>query len=268
MADELPNRPSYIILGPTAFQPWAGAYIGITAGYGWGTSSVTYTPNDVASYLGTCGGVGKGQCIPSSDFLLDGATAGGRVGYDWQINPMWLVGVVADYQWADLSQGGASPFHLGNVGNTNMVINETIKSFGTLRVRMGVVPANPWLLYATGGLAYGQISSNSTVLNPLVAGTGSLSSGGFSYSCSAGGPACFAGSASDSRWGWSVGGGFEVHLTNNLTWSSEILYLGLGQPTNTAFAKGTVAGTSPSSIAVSFPVQMFFVARGGLNFRF
>ena len=268
-ADELPNRPSAFILGTTSFLPWTGFYLGVNGGYGWADSSVNYSPNDAASVAGT-GGVAadKGTALPSTDFLLLGGTAGGQVGYDWQINPLWLAGVAADFQWADFASGGSVAFRLGNVGATNAVTTQAVDSFGTVRVRLGVLPVNSLLVYGTAGLAFGRLSENMTIQNPLTTGTGSVSSGGFSYSCTAGGPACFAGTSSSTQFGWSGGLGTEFRITNNISFLSELLYLDLAAPKGTAVAQAALAGTTPSSVTASFPQPKIIILRGGFNYRF
>src|SRR5882724_6184999 len=63
---------------------WTGFYVGLNGGYGWKDTSVNYTPNDPAAFLGTCGRIGGGTCVPPSSFNLRGALAGGQVGYNWQ----------------------------------------------------------------------------------------------------------------------------------------------------------------------------------------
>jgi outer membrane immunogenic protein len=179
-----------------------------------------------------------------------------------------VAGVEADYQWANLTGQGLSTFHLGNVGaataNINMVANQAIKSFGTVRARAGVVVLNPLLVYFTAGLAYGQVSEN---LNTQPAGSGALSSGGFSYSCVAG-ASCFAGASSKTMVGWTVGGGSEYALTSNLTFRAEVLFVDLGVPQATVVAQNAVARTTPSSFTATFGPAGFIVARGGLNLRF
>ena len=268
VADEMATPPAVFILGPTATLPWTGFFIGINGGAGWANSFVVYTPNDAAAQAGTCGGVGHGQCVPGIDFKLEGALAGGQIGYDWQINSLWLVGVEADYQWADFTAGGQSTFHLGNVGTVGMNVEQSVTSFGTLRLRMGVLPVASVLLYGTGGLAFGTTSESFNLLDSLAGGTGSLSSGGFSYSCTAGGPACFTGATSQTELGWTLGGGGELRLTSNLTFLTEVLYLQLGAPSGIATAQSALAGTTPASITGAFPNVKLLIARGGFNFRF
>jgi outer membrane immunogenic protein len=264
MADELSVPPALYLTTPDKFLSWSGFYFGGNGGYGFGSSSVAYTPNDPAARLGTCGHSGGGTCIPSAGFREDGPTAGGQVGLNWQINSMWLTGVEADYQWSDFKGAGSSTFHLGGVGTTSMNAVGTAKSFGTVRLRMGVIPMAPLLFYGTGGVAFAKVSEN---LSATPAATNLFSSGGFSYSCVSGAP-CFAGSSSNTLWGWTLGGGAEYALTNNLTLKSEILYVHFPGVSATAVAQGTTGGTAPASFTAGFSIVGFVVARGGLNFRF
>ena len=268
MAEEMAVPPSQFITARVPYLPWTGFYVGINGGFAWGNSSVAFAANDPAAFAGTCGGGGtaglKGQCINSVDFHRDGAVAGGQFGYNWQVNSHWLVGAEADYQWSNLDGSVNSSFRLGNVGATNMVASQTVESFGTVRARAGVLLAPPLLLYGTGGLAFGQVHENLSV--PAVA-TNGLSSGGFSYACTIG-TACFAGSASQTLFGWSAGAGAEYAITTNLIFRTELLYVHLSAPKATVTATAVAAGTAPASIAAGFSPVYFAVMRAGLNYKF
>ena len=82
---------------------WTGFYIGANGGYGWKDPTVSYTPNDPAALLGTCSGVGRSTCIPPASFNAQGGLAGGQIGYNWQFNPSWLVGVETDFDGPGLA---------------------------------------------------------------------------------------------------------------------------------------------------------------------
>lgn len=268
MAEEMAVPPSQFITARVPYLAWTGLYVGINGGFALGNSSVAFAPKDPAALAGTCGGGGapKGQCITSVDFRRDGAVAGGQFGYNWQVNSHWLVGAEADYQWSNLDGSASSSFRLGNVGATNTVASQTVDSFGTVRARAGVLLAPPLLLYGTGGFAFGQVHENLRV--PAVT-TNFLSAGGFSYACTIG-TACFAGSRSQTLFGWSAGAGAEYAITTNLIFRAELLYVHLSAPTATATATATAvaAGTAPASIAAGFSPVYFAVMRAGLNYRF
>jgi outer membrane immunogenic protein len=267
-ADEMVVAPAAFITAPTGIFNWAGLYVGVNGGYAGSSSSVAYGANDAASQAGTCGGVGHGRCIPNGSFQTIGPLGGGQIGYNWQVNPLWTAGVEADYQWANLTGQGVSTFHLGNVGaasaNQNMVANQTIRSFGTIRARAGWVIINPLVFYGTAGLAFGQINES---VNMQPDGAGTLSSGGFSYACVAG-ASCLAGSSSTTTLGWTIGGGTDYALTSNLIFRAEVLFVDLGAPKATFVAQNAAAGTTPSSLTATFSAAAFVVARGGLNYKF
>jgi outer membrane immunogenic protein len=269
LADEMTAAPAIVIDRTGSEYNWTGVYIGVNGGYAWSQAGISYSPNDPAAQAGTCGGGGapRGQCIPSlGDLRQPGPLAGGQVGFNWQISRLWMTGVEADYQWAHLAGTGMSPFRLGNVGATDVIADQSVNSFGTLRARMGVAPIAPVLFYGTGGLAFGQVGDSYNIPSPR---TGTLAAGGFSYSCGAAGTNCFAGSSSKMVIGWTVGGGGELALTPRLTFKAEVLYVNLAAPQATITAQAATVGTTPSSFSASVlsPVG-FIVARGGLNFKF
>lgn len=263
-ADEMTVAPAGFITAPVGYLPWTGVYIGANGGYGWAKASVAYATDDLAAQQGTCGRVGHGTCIPQAGMSDGGPLAGGQLGFNWQVNSLWLVGLEADYQWADITGSGMSTFHLGNVGTATMLASEAVRSFGTVRARLGVIPAAPLLLYGTGGLGYGQVGEH---FSSTSSGSGSLSSGGFSYVCTAGGPACLAGGTSKTMLGWSAGAGAEYAITTHLTLKTEIMYINLGGPTGTISAQSPAPHTTPASFTANFS-SGFALARGGLNFRF
>ena len=73
----------------------------------------------------------------------------------------------------------------------------------------GYTAADRLLIYGTGGLAYGNVSSNSDVL---------FTSGGDTY----------VGSSSAMQAGWTLGAGAEYAFNKNLSVKLEYLYIDLG----------------------------------------
>jgi outer membrane immunogenic protein len=79
--------------------------------------------------------------------------------------------------------------------------------FGTFRGRIGFTPAERWLVYATGGLAYGEV----TTVESLAVGAGAVTL-----------------SSSAFRLGWTLGTGIEVAIANGWTVKAEYLYIDFG----------------------------------------
>jgi len=202
---------------PVALFDWSGFYIGANVGYSWGNSTTTFT--------GTGAG---GAFVPfSSSQSMDGWLGGGQIGYNWQFNKNWLLGVEADIQATGQSGSVALPtatgspcFILACPFTTTGSLQQKLPWFGTARARLGVLPADHWLLYVTGGLAFGEIDSTATVTNTQLGVTTTAVS-----------------SHNVTQAGWTIGGGVEGVITGRWTAKAEYLYVDLGT-VNNAFAPG------------------------------
>ena len=225
---------------------WTGWYAGVNAGYGFGSNSNTFNfipafvpaePFDNASY---------------SD-RLNGFIGGGQIGYNYQITPnSWVAGVEADIQYTDF-RGSASA--TGNLASAfairaglpnplNYNQDQRVSWLSTFRGRLGWTPGDHgWLFYATGGLAVGGVKAS----NSIVFGNG----------------VAWAGSASETKVGWTIGGGAEARLPDNWTAKVEYLYYDLGHL--------TVNGTPNVASATTTTTDFAFhgnIVRVGLNKKF
>ena len=123
-AADLPSRKAaapYSIAPPPV---WSGFYLGVNLGGGIPAS-------------GTSGGI----------------MGGGQVGYNCQFLPLFIAGLEADIQGADVGgDGGRRPFGPPFGGSRSRGVNW----LGTVRARVGTIAISPALLvYGAGGLAYG-----------------------------------------------------------------------------------------------------------------
>jgi outer membrane immunogenic protein len=84
--------------------------------------------------------------------------------------------------------------------------------FGTFRGRIGFAPAERWLVYATGGLAYGDVSTSETL--------------------NVNGTSVFLNSTA-FRLGWTAGAGIERAIANGWIVKFEYLYIDFGSVTDT-----------------------------------
>ena len=161
--------------------------------------------------------------LRSSEFL-----GGAQLGYNRQVTPQLVVGLEADIQKSGLR--GTIDAASGATASAGAELDW----FGTARARLGVATDRA-LVYGTGGLAYGTATTHS--FDPGGATTGSTTT---------------------VKTGWTVGGGVEVGLTDNLTLKTEYLYVDLGaDPLVTTSPGETVEETTRAH-----------VMRAGLNQRF
>ena len=114
---------------------WDGAYVGVFAGYGWGTLT------DEEGYWDVAG----------SEYDADGWKVGLTAGADFTVSEAIVAGIVADIAWADIGgelDGGEFTY------NTNWV--------GSVRGRLGF-DGGAFLPYVTAGLAFANNTIDDTV---------------------------------------------------------------------------------------------------------
>ena len=235
MAAELPLPVK--ALPPAPWYDWTGFYLGLNGGYSWGRSS-----NDVTS-------AGLTPFSASQD--VDGWLGGGQIGYNWQVSHNWLLGLEADFQGT--GQGGSAalptiitggfPFAPGTIITGSLT--QRLPWFGTARMRLGVEPADRWLLYATGGLAYGEVDTKENLTVRPVPGV----------------PTSGTASASNTQAGWTVGVGTEWAMTPQWSAKLEYLYVDLGTFTDTF----TGIGLPTFTLSSHFTDNVF---RAGINYHF
>ena len=227
---------------PIAYN-WTGLYVGGHAGYGWMDSA------DRVSDVTGSAFVASGSIASSIPLDPGGFIGGGQIGYNWQVTPMWVIGLEADISWTDFDETASRP---GPADPSRVLTaHQKLDSFGTVRGRLGLTPANGWLAYVTGGLAYGRGSLSTALTRTTGAG------------CAGGANNCQQGSVSDTLTGWTVGGGLEWAVANNWTMKAEYLYFDLGSVSHLM--------TDPFFPATTFSASADFkgsIARVGLNYRF
>ncbi len=239
-AADLPVRkgPVAAPVIPPAFT-WTGFYAGLNAGYGFNRNNVNTigTPGFVALIPG--GGVPASLRVGG-----DGFVGGGQIGYNWQVGQA-VFGIETDLQYA---WTGRSTSFLGSGGLITSAGRDD-GYLGTLRARLGFA-ADRFMIYATGGLAYGSFDTALAV----------------STAAGAGGP-LWGGSSDSVRVGWAAGGGLEYAITNNWTAKLEGLYYDLGRKTITAAPLNAAANAT--GVAYQGRVQNNgTIVRAGVNYKF
>jgi outer membrane immunogenic protein len=208
-------------------------------------------------------GAGGGGALTA----IAGGFGGFEGGYNWQFNHQWLAGVETDFDWSHIDGTGTSNFILGSglPAPSNFTASQNIRWFGTVRARLGYLPADNLVVYGTGGFAYGRIDEN-VALNSQ--GTPNVNNGGNSYFCFTG-PNCAVGGSSRTATGWTAGGGFEYALWKNISVKAEYLYVNLGGGDNINLVLQSIPTLPPpSSFTASFTRTEFHTVRAGLNWKF
>jgi outer membrane immunogenic protein len=182
-----------------------------------------------------------------------GVIGGGQIGYDWQFAPLWVLGFVADIQASDMrdSATAAAP-NIGNFTSITESNSARVDWFGTVRAKAGFVANNNWLIYGTGGLAYGHVHANTAFNDP-------------SFDASLV-PVTFTGATSDTKTGWTAGAGIEYALSPNWTVGAEYLYVDLGTISVTE-----TQATGAATLASTFTSGSKFrdnIARLIINYKF
>ncbi|HZO46197.1 MAG TPA: outer membrane beta-barrel protein [Xanthobacteraceae bacterium] len=251
-------------------QSWSGIYGGINGGYAWGgDKTVSFTPNDGAAQIATCGGFVGGTCPGALNTNLQGGFGGLQVGYNRQVDQNWVLGVEIDFNLAAIrGSGTGTDFNLGILA-ANFTGEQEIKWFATFRGRVGYLATPGLLLFGTAGLAVAGVDESSIL--KVAPNIGAGVENGTSYLCHepfGSMPDCFKGSRSRTATGWTAGGGFEYAVMRNLTVKTEYLYVGLDRSPLRVTALVPSSGLPPASFSANFGRPDFHLVRFGLNYNF
>jgi len=124
------RAPAYMA---PAYASWTGFYVGLNAGYGFGSSDWD---------------------VPAVSPSPEGALVGGTLGYNLQTG-LWVWGLEGDVDWSDMKGS------VDCLGGTCETKNDWL---GTARLRLGFAGWNNWLAYLTGGAAFGDVKATNAGL--------------------------------------------------------------------------------------------------------
>ena len=286
-----------VFKGPISFKAppvtawtWAGPYLGVNVGYGWGRSNTDTVLSDATT--------GAPLLATNNSANLNGATYGGQAGLNWQSGP-WVAGIELDAQHSQ-QRSRTTTFNCAGAicnpaisasgldGPVSARMEQKLEWFGTLRGRLGATPTPGALVYATGGLAVGRIKTSGTISGSSLVLTPGVMEGvepGVGIDVDADGnpievpievpveipivttsarPATSSFVSYTTKLGWALGAGAEVRLSGNWTGKVEYLYLDFGRVSS--------VGTNPLN---STPLAMNFdsrvtdhIVRVGVNYKF
>jgi outer membrane immunogenic protein len=225
---------------PACVSPFAGAYLGLAAGYAQQRVEATIEEPQAPAF---------GQTFSDNE---GGFTFGGYVGYNFQRCSRFVFGIETDFNYLGTSPTAYDIEVFPGVGTETSAFESSMDWFGTLRGRLGIAVHNHLLLYATGGLAYGRADHT------------------LSDDC----PGCVNGitnlgtvsqSNDFTKAGWTVGGGAELLHDSRWFLRAEALYVDLGSETH--YYSFNFPGVGTASTVVKWDDQ-FWVARVGLSYKF
>ena len=181
IAADMPVKAPYI---QSVFD-WTGLYVGAHAGFGRGSSTAVLadpaTSTTSNSFSGLIGGV--------------------QAGYNYQLPSGMLLGVEADMTFPNYLTSNSV---VSSLATARSDVTEQSDYMGTARGRVGYV-AGPWLVYATGGLAW----AGERFLNMPAIGSNEKTL--------------------HTRLGWAAGGGVEYAFTPHWSLRLEYLYSQFGK---------------------------------------
>lgn len=270
-ADLSTKAPVYKVTPANPSYNWTGFYIGANAGGAVSNSntSIACLPQTFNLCIQTFAGATPiaalnaqfvSSAANSATFNGGSFTAGGQVGYNRQFG-IFVAGVETDLNYNNLTESVSFTVPLSNPGVFTDAFTQSISHrldwYGTSRLRLGVTPpaVDRLLIYATGGLAYGRVTSNTSMIDSQQTFVP------------------HAGSISETRLGWTAGGGVEAAIAGHWTAKFEYLYMDLG---TTNYSSQSVLAGTPIPFGGTYRADGLqtnvttkeHILRVGLNYKF
>lgn len=176
---------------PVAPYSWTGFYAGIHAGYGWGREDDNLS-------------VPTAGAAPVDHFDVNGAIGGIHAGYNEQFNS-FVVGLEGDIDLSGIR--GSTHAGIGAEGATISSLSLKNTWQGSIRARVGYA-FDRFLIYGTGGVAFGDAKVRGSVVGPA---------------------GVFSGSDTKTLVGWTVGVGAEYAFDDHWSARAEVRYTDFGK---------------------------------------
>lgn len=226
-----PPRP----VAPPPFS-WNGCYVGLNAGGAWVN-------------------IDQRVDIPGVNAFESSGTAGafiggGQIGCKWQRDPNWVFGLEGDIDYSSAKRTNDFSFIHGE----DVVAQQRTKllALSTIRATFGYAWERS-LLFATGGLAVGDIDS-------CVSATARNFSGSVTGQ--------FSGCDPSWRTGWTAGVGIEHAFTDRISAKLEYLYFDVG---HVGYNVNSTTGVPPPGLPATWSASAGMIGnliRLGVNYKF
>ena len=208
---------------------WTGIYGGINVGGG--------VLNDVVTNNTTTALLNAGTQTKLSPFSVVG---GAQAGFNIEFAP-FVIGAEGTFTWSDISGTQVTPSLQPTISENSV---STPQWYATATAKAGFA-ANDFLFYAKGGAAW--MSVNYT--QAASTGSGNVSSQ----------------TIIDTRSGYTVGGGIEYGITENLSGRVEYDYLNFGTKNYTFGNLNTSLASFALPVTIKSSTQL---VSAGINYRF
>jgi outer membrane immunogenic protein len=251
-AADLPAK-SYAPPPPLApIYNWTGFYVGVNGGF---IGSNGDTVNNVGTDTGG-GGLGTALGIGAIPFSTNGlgvtgGMVGGTFGYNWQVNPSWVVGLEGDIDWVSAKASFNTGFiTVGAFAPVATAYSRELNWLATFRGRVGVIVVPSFLFYGTAGGALGQTRVGSQFICPACEPPSFTE-------------ASTINTTTTTAAGWTAGAGVEWMFAPNWNLKGEYLFVDLGNHSSTIVY--TYGATSSLTSTVK---DTFSNVRVGVNYIF
>ena len=231
-----PPPPAYAPPPPPAYT-WTGCYVGASAGSSYGTSE----------HIAVAGSHFGATQVPAGTNIVDrfnltGFIGGGQLGCNWQWGA-WVFGIEGDGSATNKEgQGFETPLAFLSTARNNWISQTQERWLVTARGRVGLTGwwGDKTLVYVTGGGAWAKIDVSEFLLSNLSQSH----------------------LESNTRSGWTVGGGIEYALGYGWSAKAEFLYVDFGTFSTFTSAPFGTADVLPRDVKLKD-----YIWRAGLNYK-
>lgn len=231
------DLPAVAKVPPATAQSWAGFYLGVHGGYGWGRNDFAFLLADF-NYIGPINSAG--------------AVYGAHAGYNWQFGRA-VAGLEIDFSAADISGSASRSGIVPGQFSFDYTRTERAKYLGTARGRLGWSATDNLLIFGTAGVAWERYERSFderdvSNINAFQNGTRS-------------------GRTPFDRFGWVAGAGAEAKLPgSNWVGRLEYLHYDFGAVEQVSTRVSTLPNFAP--FAERAGRQSYDVVRAGLSYKF
>jgi outer membrane immunogenic protein len=187
---------------------WTGFYAGVDVGLATGDTNEQVKVDDDPLL----------EALLRTGFDVNGPIYGGHVGYNYQ-SGSWVVGIEGTFSGTDIDGDSPCVFVLSCSADVDWI--------GTVEGRIGYGFGRS-LIYARGGVAWGDVSTRAIFLDPSI----------------------FNVRSDETHTGWTAGLGFEYAISDFVIARIEYSHIDLGSETHTLDASfdGDPIGSVPASV--------------------